>query len=216
MSKKINIDTKKIFMLYIISMIKVAISGNIASGKSQVERTLLAKGYKVADTDKINHFVLATDISAIKEIKETFADDDILDEEGHISREKLGLIVFSSDDKKKKLEEILHKRINQKVNEFYETNKNEKVVFVSIPLLFETKQENNFDKIIFVSADEDVRLKRLMLRNKYSESYAKKRIESQQSEEEKIKKSDYVIYNNSDFLNLNNQLFEILAKINNN
>ena len=215
MSKKINIDTKNIFMLYIISMIKVAISGNIASGKSQVERTLLSKGYKVADTDKINHFILATDISAIKEIKDAFTEDDILDEEGHISREKLGLIVFSSGDKKKKLEEILHKRINQKVNEFYEENQKEKMVFVSIPLLFETKQENNFDKIIFVSADEDVRLKRLMLRNKYSESYAKKRIESQQSEDEKIKKSDYVIYNNSDFLNLNNQLFEILAKINN-
>ncbi len=200
-------------MLYIIYMIKTAISGNIASGKSQVEKVLRSKGFKVIDTDKVNHFILASDISAIKEIKEAFKDDDVLDEQGFISREKLGKIIFSAGSKKLKLENILHKRIFAKVNEFFEENAKEDIVFVSVPLLFETGQESMFDKIIFISADEDVRLKRLMQRNNYSQSDAKVRILSQQSEEEKIKKSDYIIYNNSDFLSLNRQIAEILKKL---
>ncbi len=196
-------------------MIKVAITGNIASGKSQVEKVLLTLGFKVIDTDKINHFILMTDISAIKEIKETFKDEDILDENSNISREKLGKLVFSKGDNKVKLEQILHKRIFEHVNKFLKDNKKEKIVFVSIPLLFETKQEENYDKIIFVSADKDVRLKRLMERNKYSEKYAKVRINSQDSEESKIKKSDFVIYNNSDFINLRKQINYVLHQLSN-
>ena len=196
-------------------MIKVAITGNIASGKSQVEKVLLTLGFKVIDTDKINHFILMTDISAIKEIKETFKDEDILDENSNISREKLGKLVFSKGDNKVKLEQILHKRIFEHVNKFLKDNKKEKIVFVSIPLLFETKQEENFDKIIFVSADKDVRLKRLIERNNYSEKYAKVRINSQDSEESKIKKSDFVIYNNSDFINLRKQINYVLSQLTN-
>lgn len=194
-------------------MIKVAITGNIASGKSQVEKILISMGYKIADTDKINHFILASDIKTINKIKEEFKDDDILDEQGKISREKLGKIVFSVGWKKIKLEEILHNEINKKLEEFYIENRDKEIIFVSIPLLFETKQENKFDKIIFVSADEDIRLKRLIERNGYDKNYAKIRIASQQKETEKLKKSDYIIYNNSDLISLQKQVINILNQL---
>ena len=194
-------------------MIKVAITGNIASGKSQVEKILISMGYKIADTDKINHFILASDIKTINKIKEVFKDDDILDEQGKISREKLGKIVFSVGWKKIKLEEILHNEINKKLEEFYIENRDKEIIFVSIPLLFETKQENKFDKIIFVSADEDIRLKRLIERNGYDKNYAKIRIASQQKETEKLKKSDYIIYNNSDLISLQKQVINILNQL---
>ena len=80
-------------------MLKVAITGNIASGKSQVEKILLDLGYKVADTDKINHSILEADFAAISEIKSVFCDDDILEIDGSISRTKLGKVVFSDKDK---------------------------------------------------------------------------------------------------------------------
>lgn len=191
-------------------MLKVAITGNIASGKSQVEKILLSLGHKVADTDKINHFILSSDSSAISEIKEAFSFDDILDDNGAISRSKLGNVVFSDIQKKRKLEKILHKRINKKVDEFFEENKNEKIVFIAIPLLFETNQQNKFDKIIFISSDENIRVKRLIERNNYSLEYAKTRIASQDKEFDKIKKSDFVIYNNSDLVNLKKQVNDIL------
>lgn len=194
-------------------MKKIAITGNIASGKSLVEKELISLGYKVADTDKINHFILASDLNVINEIKEAFKDDDITNELGEISREKLGKIVFSVGDKKVKLEEILHKRIFEKLNDFYEENKNEEIIFVSVPLLFESKQENNFDKIIFISADEDIRLERLIKRNNYTKEYAKIRIKSQENEKNKIEKSDYIIYNNSDLSNLKKQIKEVLNQL---
>ncbi len=193
-------------------MIKIAITGNIASGKSQVERILLSLGYKVIDTDKINHFILSCDLDVIKSINEIFGCDDIFDEKGSISRTKLGKVVFSDENKRSMLEAILHPKINQKVNEFLIQNSSEKCIFVSVPLLFETGIEGNFDKIIFVSADEDVRLKRLMERNNYSKEYAKIRIDAQAKEDEKIKKSDYIIYNNSDFINLRKQVNNIVKQ----
>ena len=193
-------------------MIRVAIVGNIASGKSQVEKILLDLGYKVADTDKINHEILNTDTETINEIKNTFSNDDIL-ENNTISREKLGKIVFSNKEKKEKLERILHKRIYKKVEEFFNKNANEKVVFVSIPLLFETKQEKTFDKIIFISADKETRLKRLIERNNYTREYALTRINSQMDEEEKLKKSDYVIYNNSGLNELETSIKDVLSNL---
>lgn len=191
-------------------MLKVAITGNIASGKSQVENILISLGFKVADTDKINHSILIEDNSAIREIKQAFIDCDVLDENGSISRQKLGNLIFSDFIKKRKLEEILHKRINIKVEEFFVSNSAENIVFVSIPLLFETNQQNKFDKIIFVSAPESLRLNRLIERNNYTFEYAKTRIASQDSEENKIKKSDFVIYNNSDLISLKKQVVEVL------
>ena len=194
-------------------MKKIAITGNIASGKSQVEKILLSLGYKVIDTDKVNHYILASDTSVINEIKEAFKDDDILDSNSNISREKLGKIIFSVGWKKIKLENILHKRIFAKIEEFYKENEKENYVFVSIPLLFETNQENSFDKIIFISSDYDVRLNRLIKRNGYTQQYAKVRIASQMKEEEKIKKSDYIIYNNSDLVSLRKQTEAVLSQL---
>ncbi len=194
-------------------MKKIAITGNIASGKSQVEKILLSLGYKVIDTDKINHFILSCDLDVIKTINDVFGYDDIFDEKGNISREKFGKVVFADDSKRTKLEAILHPKINEKVNEFLIKNRSEKMIFVSVPLLFEAGIEKQFDKIIFVSADEDVRLKRLMERNNYTESYARIRINSQEKEDEKIKKSDYIIYNNSDFINLRNQVNNIIKQL---
>lgn len=194
-------------------MKKIAITGNIASGKSQVEKELISLGYKVADTDKINHEILENDKITIQEIKIAFSDCDILDEQGKLSREKIGRIVFSNNEKKQILEGILHKKIYEKLEAFYEKNKDEKLVFISIPLLFEAKQEDKFDKIVFISANEELRLKRLIERNNYDIEYAKKRISAQEKEQIKIEKSDFVIYNNSDLSNLKNQIKKVLHQL---
>ena len=82
-------------------MKKIAITGNIASGKSQVEKELISLGYKVIDTDKINHEILKNDEKTIQEIKNSFNDCDILDEKVNLSREKIGKIVFFRPNKKR-------------------------------------------------------------------------------------------------------------------
>ena len=72
-----------------------------------------------------------------------------------------------------------------------------------------------YDKIIFVSAPSDIRKKRLIERNNYTEEYAQKRISAQECEEEKIKKSDFVIENNTDLCELKNKTLEVLRNLTN-
>lgn len=175
-------------------MLRIAIVGNIASGKSTVENILRQKGYKVFDTDIIAHDVLD---EFSEDILNAFCDYDI-SENGNVSRKKLGELVFSNEALKKKLEDIMHPEIKKQINLIFEKNKNENFVFVSIPLLFEVGWRNLFDKILFIKAEDEIRLKRLMQRNQFTQQEAIIRIKSQLPQEEKTKLSDFVIENNSD------------------
>lgn len=184
-------------------MIKYAICGNIASGKSEVEKIFAKMGYKILDTDNVAHALLEEKSSIIIEQFENF---DICEKNGAISRKKLGKIVFFDKKLKEKLENILHPLIRTKIEEFFAKNDNEEKVFVSIPLLFESGMQDLFDKIIFIYTDDKIRLERLILRDKYNEEYAKTRMNSQISQDLKIKKSDIVIYNNSTLEDLEREI----------
>ena len=173
-------------------MISIAIVGNIASGKSTVENVLRKKGYKVFDSDIIAHEVL-DDLS--EKILEAFKDYDI-SENGRISRQKLGALVFDDKNLKEKLENIVHPEIKDRLKKIFEENKLEKYIFVSIPLLFEVGWRNLFDKILFIYTEDKIRLNRLMQRNNFTKEEALARIKSQLPQEEKVKVSDFIINNN--------------------
>lgn len=194
-------------------MIKVAITGNIASGKSELEKLIVKRGFMVVDTDKISHDILKHDKTAIREILDYFEGTDIVDEHGDICRQKLGALVFANKGMMYKLETIMHPRINEKVRAVFERFRTLDVIFVSVPLLFEAKMEGIYDKVIFVAADEDLRLKRLIGRTKCNFTEAKMRIKAQMPQEEKVDRADYVIYNNTSIANLEFQLNLVLNKI---
>lgn len=188
-------------------MIKIALTGNIASGKSAVQNILEKKGLKVLDTDIIGHELLDT----MPEIAETFKDYDVF-EDDRISREKLGRLVFSNPEQKKKLEEIIHPAIRKEIIKFFNKNKSDSLVFVGIPLLFECHMSDMFDKALLIYTDDDVRLQRLLLRNGYSPEYAKQRMLSQMSQDEKLNMCDYVIYNNGTISELEKSVTDFLSE----
>lgn len=168
-------------------MLKIAITGNIAAGKTQVEK-ILANQFKVFDTDKIAH-------EKLNDLKEFYGYDVFTN--GIVDRKKLGELVFNNPELKIKLENIIHPLIKKEVLKIFEENSNDDVIFVSVPLLFETDFYKLFDKILFVAANENIRLERLQKRNNLSSSEAILRIRSQMSQEEKIKRADFIIENNS-------------------
>lgn len=182
-------------------MIKYAITGNIASGKSEVEKILIAKGYKVFDTDIIAHEIL----NSSKEIIVKFKNYDVF-ENGIISRKKMGYLVFSNNILKKELENIIHPQIKIRIQNIFNENNNENHLFISVPLLFEANMQDLFDKIILIKCNEQIRLNRLIKRNNLTKQQAILRISSQINEQEKEKLSDYVIINNSTIYNLKEQI----------
>lgn len=178
-------------------MLKIAITGNIASGKSTVEKIIENNGYKVYDTDKIAHKILENS----EEVKKAFKT---------VDRKEIAKIVFSSPEKLKLLESIIHPKVKEEILKIF--NSEEKLVFISIPQLFESGFNTLFNKIIYVTADRALRLERLIKRNNLTIEEAEIRINAQ-VDTNKIEKSDYIIENNTDLADLQNKVKEVLELI---
>ena len=172
----------------------IGLTGGIASGKSTVSKYLAEKGFKVYDADKI-----AKDISGKKSVQEeiilTFGNE-ILDENGNVDRKKLKEIVFENKKKLKQLNAIIHPKVIDFYKELKEQN-TDKIIIFDVPLLFESGIDKFCDKILVVISDYKIQLNRIVERDKIDRDLAEKIIKSQLSNEERIKKADVVIENNS-------------------
>lgn len=193
-------------------MIKLAITGNIASGKTLIESFLTEEGILTIDTDKIVHDLLSSNKEVIEKVDKLF-DNTVKDSEGKIDRKKLGEIVFEDKNKLEKLENILHPEVKKEVDKFFKENEKEKIVAVSVPQLYEAGWEAYFDYVLLVIADDKIRLERLIKRNALTQEYAVKRLKTQIPQEDKIKKSDFVINNSGLTENTKAQLKEILKQL---
>lgn len=194
-------------------MLSVGLTGNIASGKSIVESYFEKKGISVINADDVTHELIDKDRNIQQRIKKLFENEDIHDENGAISRAKIGKIVFSDQDKLEELENILHPAVIKKIEEFFDEKRGEDIVIASVPLLFEIDIQPMFDKTILVCADKKIRLQRLMNRNGYSLEHALERINSQISQEEKRNIADFIIENNNDILELELQINKIIERL---
>ena len=177
----------------------IGLTGGIASGKSTVSKYLAEKGFEVYDADKI-----AKDISEKKLVQEeiilTFGNK-ILDENRNVDRKKLKEIVFKNKEKLEELNGIIHPKVIDFYKELKEKNTDEVIIF-DVPLLFESGIDKFCNKILVVISDYEVQLNRIVERDKINRELAEKIIKSQLSNEERIKKADVVIENNSNLEDL--------------
>ncbi len=169
-------------------MLKIGITGNIASGKSLFEKYLKDAGFRVLCLDFVTAFLYENS----KPLQEF-----LLKKFNTVNKKEVAEIVFLNPKLKVELEKFIYPLILDKMNEFFTQNKNEPVVFVSAALLFEAGFDRYFDKTVFIKADKSIRLKRLMERNNLTFSEAKLRINSQSAECKKTPKCDYVIDNST-------------------
>lgn len=173
----------------------VGITGLIASGKSTLSSYLKSQGYKIVDADAISRDITKKDRIGYAKVIEEFGRD-ILSSNGEIDRAKLSNIVFNDKNALKKLNDTLHPLIFQEIDRQLDLYKDEKILFLDAPLLFETKLDKKCDEIILVVCDEDVQISRIQKRDNKDYDSAKKIIDSQIAKEFKIEKSDYIIDNN--------------------
>ncbi len=181
-------------------MVKIGLTGNIASGKSEVEKIFLKKGFIVVDLDKISHQLLENN----DEVRMS-----VLNEFNTLNRIELAKIVFSDLNKKKILEDIIYPKLKEYIINLFKINNDKRVVVVSGALIYEAGFDVLFDKIIFVDANKDLRLKRLMKRNNLDKETALKRIDCQNDDNKT--KADIIIENNSDIKDLNTKINNIIS-----
>ena len=188
----------------------IGITGSIACGKSLVSNYLQEKGYTIIDADKIGHMALEND-EVKKQLVNKFGKSILKDNE--VNRVTLGKLVFENNENLKELNNIIHPQIRKNISEQIQVHKNEKLVFVDVPLLFEAKFDDLVEKIIVISLDEKIQLERLMNRNSLSKEEALQRIKSQIPVREKEKLGDYVVDNSFTQENTYNQVDRILDKL---
>lgn len=196
-------------------MIKIAITGGIASGKSLVEKIFRERGAATLDTDKVVHGVLENNKEIIADIQKLFegCDGGIVNDDGHLDRKKIGKIVFSDKDKLKALENIIHPEVKRIVEAFFVENSDKELVVVSVPLLFESGMEKMFDCVVAVNASDELRLQRLINDRGMTEEDALKRMSVQKFGKDKLEKADFVIENDGTTEDLRSEVDRIIEKL---
>lgn len=175
----------------------IGITGGIGSGKSVVTSLLRDKfDAAVIDTDTIGHEVMEIGKSAYKKVVEIFGNK-VIAEDGSIDRKKLGSLVFDNRELLCKLNDIIHPaveaEVDKRIAEF--TQKKYKYIALETALLIKVRYNRKCDKVWFVYADKDIRLKRLYENRGIGKEKAGKIFESQNTEEEFRQIADDIIDN---------------------
>ena len=189
----------------------IGLTGGIGCGKSSVARMLEKRGYPVIDADLLGHRVLEPSHPGFNEVLQAFGKG-ILDQEGRISRPKLGLMVFQDPKKLEKLNSISHPHIARMIEEEAQEQAS-RIVFLEAALLIETNWQETCQKVWVIDSKEENVLKRLALRNGLSREEAQQRISSQISSEERLDHADLVLENNSTEMKLEEKIDEELEFI---
>ena len=171
---------------------RIGITGNIGSGKSLVCKIFNPLGSCTFQSDEeTKKLYFVPEIK--KEIGGRFGDE-VYFEDGSLNKKLLSYHLFQNKEALQFIEDLLYPKLNQVFDEWCEKQNSKYVLFESA-ILFEKNFDRQFDKIIFVSAPEDVRVKRAMQRDRCDEENVRSRMRLQWDEETKIAKADYIINN---------------------
>lgn len=188
----------------------IGLTGGISTGKSTVSNILLEKSYKLIDADLISKEV-AEDSQVLKDLLLVFGDEVIKNKK--LNRAYLRKIVFNDKKKLDLLNGIMHPKIIEKIKKEIEANKDERILFLDIPLLFEVKLEYLVDKVLLISCNKELQIERLKKRDNINSELALNMISKQMDLKEKEFLADYIIYNNSTLENLKEEVAIFLEKI---
>jgi dephospho-CoA kinase len=175
--------------------VDVGLTGGIACGKTAAAGILAEAGAAVLDTDRVAHEVMAPGGPAYEAVIEAFGSE-IVAADGTIDRAVLGEKVFGDAAVRLTLNGLVHPAVRDRRRAWVlERRAQEESTVVAIPLLFEVGDDQEWDAIVCVTADESTVMERLKHRG-LSDAQARRRIAAQMPVEEKAARSDYVIENN--------------------
>ena len=177
-------------------MIRIGLTGNIASGKSEVARMLADRGATIIDADELAREAVEPETQALKDIIKRWGKD-VLNQDGGLDRAALRQIVFADQNELDALNRIVHPGVTRlRDREIARAReRGDPIVVCVIPLLFERNIVEEFDAIILVDAPRPLRLERLVATRGLEETEAMNMIASQMPAELKRARADFVIEN---------------------
>lgn len=174
-------------------MVRVGLTGNIGSGKTTICRLFETLGAPVYFADEKGKQFLET-AEVAREIQARFGQE-YLGKDGLPIRKKLAELVFNDKEKLHELNAIIHPKVHMDFEKWAATHDKRHYVIMEAAILFETARYKDFDKIILVTAPEELRTKRVCKRDKVSEKDVVDRMNNQWDEERKIPLADFIVKN---------------------
>ena len=176
---------------------KIGLTGGIGSGKTTICKIFESLGIPIFNSDEYAKQLLKNNIQVIEKIKKTFGKNIV--NENRINKKKISQIIFSNEKKLKIINDIIHPVVIQGFNQWCE-KQTTKYIIKESALLFESKTYTELDKIIWVEASENLRIKRVEKRDNRTKSEIKKIINNQIHYKDVKTKIDYLINNNETIL----------------
>lgn len=196
-------------------MLLAGLTGGIASGKNSVAAMLEQLGAKVIDADLLSRELVEKGMPAWQEIADSFGPA-VVKADGSLNRKALGEIVFADDEKRELLNSILHPKIIEEEKRrigLFKKDAPRSIIIVNAALLIESGNYKEMDKVIVLSADEDIVIKRLALRDGLSPDESRLRIKAQSSISEKLKCADFSLENNGTKEELNDKVAKLYGEL---
>ena len=179
---------------------QIGITGGIGTGKSLVSRIFQCFGIPVYDADSHAKELMTTDGILISNIKKEFGELSY-NSDGSLNRNYLSLRVFNDAEQLKKLNQLVHPRVGIDYRRWVDKKIGVPYVLKEAALLFEAGSNQQLDKVIVVQAPENIRIKRVLMRDRHrTEEQVRSIVKNQMPEEEKMKRADFIVRNDETVL----------------
>jgi dephospho-CoA kinase len=193
-----------------VRLTRLALTGGIATGKTYVLNRLRERGIAVIDSDDIVHRELAGSRNIAQTVAREFGSDVVL-HDGSVDRARVAAKVFDDPAARRKLEAILHPVVYHVIEEWFHSL-GERLGVASIPLLYETGHEKDFDAVIVTSCTAEQQLERLAARGLPRDA-AEKRIAAQIPVDQKAARADFVIWTGGTTAETDAQIARVMEEI---
>ena len=192
-------------------MLKVALTGGIATGKSYVLKRLKERGVAVIDADDVVHEMLGAGTATARALAAQLGSE-FLKSDGSVDRAMVAAKVFSDPSARRQVEAIIHPSVYETIRKWFDALAG-RLGVASIPLLFETSRQQDFDAVVVTVCPPELQLQRLLAREGMSEEEAKQRIAAQMPAEEKAARGNFVIRTGGAKAETDAQVDEVLAAL---
>jgi dephospho-CoA kinase len=197
-----------------MALLRAALTGGIATGKTYVRARLTSHGIPTLDADTLARDAVAPGSPGLAAVTARFGTD-LVQSDGSLDRRRLGAMVFADPQARADLEAIVHPRVREATAAWLDrlADAGETLAVVDIPLLYETGRERDFDRVVVTSCPRGQQVARIVERDGLSPAEAEARIDAQLPTDEKVRRADFVIDTGGTYGDTNRQIDRIVEKL---